>query len=56
MSGQVASGVARSLADDASLRPGRMPTAFMGRIISIAVNGDVDPLIDVDGQYTGRAA
>jgi flavin reductase (DIM6/NTAB) family NADH-FMN oxidoreductase RutF len=28
----------------------------MGRIISIAMNGDVDPLIYVDGQYTGRAA
>jgi flavin reductase (DIM6/NTAB) family NADH-FMN oxidoreductase RutF len=31
-------------------------TIFMGRIISIAINGDVDPLIYVDGQYTGRAA
>jgi flavin reductase (DIM6/NTAB) family NADH-FMN oxidoreductase RutF len=31
-------------------------TVFMGRIISISVNGDVDPLIYVDGQYTGRAA
>jgi flavin reductase (DIM6/NTAB) family NADH-FMN oxidoreductase RutF len=31
-------------------------TVFMGRIISIAVSGDVDPLIYVDGQYTGRAA
>jgi flavin reductase (DIM6/NTAB) family NADH-FMN oxidoreductase RutF len=31
-------------------------TVFMGRIISIAMNGDVDPLIYVDGQYTGRAA
>jgi len=31
-------------------------TIFMGRIISIALNGDVDPLIYVDGQYTGRAA
>jgi len=31
-------------------------TIFMGRIISIAMNGDVDPLIYVDGQYTGRAA
>jgi len=31
-------------------------TIFMGRIISISVNGDVDPLIYVDGQYTGRAA
>jgi flavin reductase (DIM6/NTAB) family NADH-FMN oxidoreductase RutF len=31
-------------------------TVFMGRIISITVNGDVDPLIYVDGQYTGRAA
>jgi flavin reductase (DIM6/NTAB) family NADH-FMN oxidoreductase RutF len=31
-------------------------TVFMGRIISIATNGDVDPLIYVDGQYTGRAA
>jgi flavin reductase (DIM6/NTAB) family NADH-FMN oxidoreductase RutF len=31
-------------------------TVFMGRIISISTNGDVDPLIYVDGQYTGRAA
>jgi flavin reductase (DIM6/NTAB) family NADH-FMN oxidoreductase RutF len=31
-------------------------TVFMGRIISITINGDVDPLIYVDGQYTGRAA
>ena len=31
-------------------------TVFMGRIISITMNGDVDPLIYVDGQYTGRAA
>ena len=31
-------------------------TVFMGRILSIAVSGDVDPLIYVDGQYTGRAA
>jgi flavin reductase (DIM6/NTAB) family NADH-FMN oxidoreductase RutF len=31
-------------------------TVFMGRIISISINGDVDPLIYVDGQYTGRAA
>jgi flavin reductase (DIM6/NTAB) family NADH-FMN oxidoreductase RutF len=31
-------------------------TVFMGRIVSIATNGDVDPLIYVDGQYTGRAA
>jgi flavin reductase (DIM6/NTAB) family NADH-FMN oxidoreductase RutF len=31
-------------------------TVFMGRIISISMNGDVDPLIYVDGQYTGRAA
>jgi flavin reductase (DIM6/NTAB) family NADH-FMN oxidoreductase RutF len=31
-------------------------TVFMGRIVSISVNGDVDPLIYVDGQYTGRAA
>jgi flavin reductase (DIM6/NTAB) family NADH-FMN oxidoreductase RutF len=31
-------------------------TVFMGRIMSIATNGDVDPLIYVDGQYTGRAA
>lgn len=29
-------------------------TIFMGRILSIAMNGDVDPLIYVDGQYTGR--
>ena len=29
---------------------------FMGRIIAISMNGDVDPLIYVDGQYTGRAA
>jgi len=31
-------------------------TVFMGRIISISMNGAVDPLIYVDGQYTGRAA
>jgi len=31
-------------------------TVFLGRILSISVNGDVDPLIYVDGQYTGRAA
>jgi flavin reductase (DIM6/NTAB) family NADH-FMN oxidoreductase RutF len=31
-------------------------TVFMGRIISISMNGGVDPLIYVDGQYTGRAA
>jgi flavin reductase (DIM6/NTAB) family NADH-FMN oxidoreductase RutF len=31
-------------------------TIFTGRIISISMNGDVDPLIYVDGQYTGRAA
>jgi flavin reductase (DIM6/NTAB) family NADH-FMN oxidoreductase RutF len=31
-------------------------TIFMGRIISITTNGDVDPLIYVDGEYTGRAA
>jgi len=31
-------------------------TVFMGRILSISLNGDVDPLIYVDGQYTGRAA
>ena len=31
-------------------------TIFMGRIVSISVNGDVDPLIYVDGQYTGRGA
>jgi flavin reductase (DIM6/NTAB) family NADH-FMN oxidoreductase RutF len=31
-------------------------SVFMGRIMSISVNGDVDPLIYVDGQYTGRAA
>jgi flavin reductase (DIM6/NTAB) family NADH-FMN oxidoreductase RutF len=31
-------------------------TIFMGRILSISMNGDVDPLIYVDGQYTGRAA
>jgi flavin reductase (DIM6/NTAB) family NADH-FMN oxidoreductase RutF len=30
-------------------------TVFMGRILSIATNGDVDPLIYVDGRYTGRA-
>jgi flavin reductase (DIM6/NTAB) family NADH-FMN oxidoreductase RutF len=29
-------------------------TIFMGRILSVAMNGDVDPLIYVDGQYTGR--
>ncbi len=31
-------------------------TIFMGRIISTAMNGDVDPLIYVDGQYAGHAA
>jgi flavin reductase (DIM6/NTAB) family NADH-FMN oxidoreductase RutF len=32
-------------------------TVFMGRILSIAIgDGDIDPLIYVDGQYTGRAA
>jgi flavin reductase (DIM6/NTAB) family NADH-FMN oxidoreductase RutF len=31
-------------------------TIFMGPILSIAMNGDVDPLIYVDGQYTGRSA
>jgi flavin reductase (DIM6/NTAB) family NADH-FMN oxidoreductase RutF len=31
-------------------------TIFMGRITSISMNGDVDPLIYVDGQYAGRAA
>jgi flavin reductase (DIM6/NTAB) family NADH-FMN oxidoreductase RutF len=31
-------------------------TVFMGRIMSLSMNGDVDPLIYVDGQYTGRAA
>jgi flavin reductase (DIM6/NTAB) family NADH-FMN oxidoreductase RutF len=31
-------------------------TVFMGRITSLAVNGDIDPLIYVDGEYTGRAA
>jgi flavin reductase (DIM6/NTAB) family NADH-FMN oxidoreductase RutF len=31
-------------------------TVFMGRIVSISINGDVDPLIYLDGQYTGRAA
>jgi flavin reductase (DIM6/NTAB) family NADH-FMN oxidoreductase RutF len=31
-------------------------TVFMGRIVSISTNGDIDPLIYVDGQYTGRAA
>jgi len=31
-------------------------TVFMGRIISTAMNGDVDPLIYVDGQYAGHAA
>ena len=29
-------------------------TIFVGRIISISMNGDVDPLIYVDGQYAGR--
>jgi len=29
-------------------------TVFMGPIISISVNGDVDPLIYVDGRYTAR--
>ncbi|HTZ02310.1 MAG TPA: flavin reductase family protein [Xanthobacteraceae bacterium] len=31
-------------------------TIFMGRILSIAMNGEIDPLIYVDGQYTGRVA
>jgi flavin reductase (DIM6/NTAB) family NADH-FMN oxidoreductase RutF len=31
-------------------------TVFMGPILSISTNGEVDPLIYVDGQYTGRAA
>jgi flavin reductase (DIM6/NTAB) family NADH-FMN oxidoreductase RutF len=31
-------------------------TVFMGRIVSLAVNGDIDPLIYVDGKYAGRAA
>ena len=31
-------------------------TVFMGPILSISMNGEVDPLIYVDGQYTGRAA
>jgi flavin reductase (DIM6/NTAB) family NADH-FMN oxidoreductase RutF len=31
-------------------------TVFMGQIISTAMNGDVDPLIYVDGQYAGHAA
>lgn len=31
-------------------------TVFMGRIVSVSMNGDVDPLIYLDGQYTGRAA
>ena len=31
-------------------------TVFMGPILSIATTGEVDPLIYVDGQYTGRAA
>ncbi len=31
-------------------------TVFMGRIVSISINGDVDPLIYLNGQYTGRAA
>jgi len=31
-------------------------TVFTGRIVAISVNGDVDPLIYVDGEYTGRAA
>jgi flavin reductase (DIM6/NTAB) family NADH-FMN oxidoreductase RutF len=31
-------------------------TVFMGRIVSISTSGDVDPLIYLDGQYTGRAA
>ena len=30
-------------------------TVFMGRILSITTNGEIDPLIYVDGQYTGRA-
>src|SRR5579863_2701650 len=30
-------------------------TVFMGRILSIATNCEIDPLIYVDGQYTGRA-
>ncbi len=29
-------------------------TVFVGRITSISMNGDVDPLIYVDGQYAGR--
>ncbi len=31
-------------------------TVFMGQIISTAMNGAVDPLIYVDGQYAGHAA
>jgi flavin reductase (DIM6/NTAB) family NADH-FMN oxidoreductase RutF len=31
-------------------------TVFMGPILSVSTNGEVDPLIYVDGQYTGRAA
>jgi flavin reductase (DIM6/NTAB) family NADH-FMN oxidoreductase RutF len=31
-------------------------TIFVGRIASIAMNGDVDPLIYVDGQYIGRSS
>jgi len=31
-------------------------TVFMGRIVSISTSGDVDPLIYLDGQYTGPAA
>jgi flavin reductase (DIM6/NTAB) family NADH-FMN oxidoreductase RutF len=31
-------------------------TVFLGPILSISTNGEVDPLIYVDGQYTGRAA
>ncbi len=31
-------------------------TVFVGPILSISTNGEVDPLIYVDGQYTGRAA
>jgi flavin reductase (DIM6/NTAB) family NADH-FMN oxidoreductase RutF len=31
-------------------------TVFVGPILSISMNGEIDPLIYVDGQYTGRAA
>ena len=31
-------------------------TIFVGRIVSVAINGGVDPLIYVDGQYTGRSS